>query len=98
MTRGVTEAASDLQPDAAGLSAVPLPGKLGDSSPWSPPVLERFVARIPTLLLLGVVFLGGFAVVGERGQPADLLATAPAAVLAIAYLRAGRRSRRGGAA
>lgn len=58
-------------------------------------MLERFVARIPALLLLGVVFLGVFAVLGERGEAADLLASLPAAVLAVAYLRAGRGSRRG---
>lgn len=58
-------------------------------------MLDRFVARIPALLLLGVVFLGAFAVVGETGEAAQLLATLPAALLAFAYLRAGRRSRRG---
>jgi len=58
-------------------------------------VLNRFVARIPTLLLLGVVALGVLVAVAGNGQPEDLLATAPAAALLIAYVRAGRSKRRG---
>ena len=58
-------------------------------------MLDRFVSRIPTLLLVGVVFLGACVALGGQGQPADLLATAPAAVLLAAYLRAGRGQRGG---
>ena len=57
-------------------------------------MLERFVARIPTLLLLGVVAAGAFVALAGKGRAADLLATAPAAVLLVAYLRAGRGQRR----
>jgi hypothetical protein len=59
------------------------------------PVLDRFVARIPTLLLTGVVVLCALVALSGKGESADLAATAPAAVLLIAYLRAGRGQRGG---
>ncbi len=54
-------------------------------------MLERLVARIPALLLAGLVLLGVLTAVWGAREPGRLLATAPAAVLLVAYLRAGRR-------
>ncbi|MDG2150331.1 MAG: hypothetical protein P8N09_12485 [Planctomycetota bacterium] len=58
-------------------------------------MLDRFVARIPTLLLAGVVLLGALVGLVGEGDPDDLLATAPAALLLVGYLWAGRRKRGG---
>jgi hypothetical protein len=61
-------------------------------------VLERFIARIPTLLLLGLVALGFLVAVSGADPFGGMLATLPAVALLVAYLRAGRRARRGRAA
>jgi len=59
------------------------------------PVLERFVARTPALLLLGLLGLSAYVLLAG-GQGDRLLALLPAAILLVAYLRAGVARRAGG--
>ena len=59
-------------------------------------MLERLVARIPTLLLVGVLACAGHVVVREAGAPERLVALVPTLLLLVAYLRAGRGARGAG--
>jgi hypothetical protein len=58
-------------------------------------VVDPLIDRTPLLLLLGVLALAAHVAIVEVDDPAALVASVPAALLALAYLRAGRR-RRGG--
>lgn len=60
-------------------------------------MLERFVARIPALLLAGLLLLSGTLAL-QAGAPRRLLASLPAALLLVAYLRAGRGAGASGSA
>ena len=57
-------------------------------------MLERFVARTPALLLAGLLALSAYVIL-NGGQGQRLMALLPAALLLVAYLRAGA-VRRGG--
>ena len=56
--------------------------------------LARFIDRMPALLVLLVLGLAVQVALAQDGRPADLLASVPAALLFVAYLRAGRGARR----
>ncbi len=56
-------------------------------------MLERFIARLPAVLLLVVILLAVHVAVFEAEDDARLLSVAPAAVLLLAYLGSGRRRR-----
>ena len=51
-------------------------------------LLERFVARTPALLLVGLLGLSAYVVM-NAGQGDRLIALLPASMLLVAYLRAG---------
>jgi len=52
-------------------------------------MLDRLVARIPALLLAGLLLLSCTLAL-QADAPRRLLASLPGAVLLVAYLRAGR--------
>ena len=57
-------------------------------------MLEKLVARLPALLVaLSLLLLAQVALV-QGDEPALLVGGAPAALLLVTYLRAGRSSRR----
>jgi hypothetical protein len=60
--------------------------------------LDALIARVPLLLLLGVLALAAHVALVEVSDPGRLAASVPAVLVAILYLRAARkgRVRRGG--
>ncbi len=52
-------------------------------------MLDRVIDRLPALLLLGVVALAAQVAFVEMERPVRALAALPAALLLVAYLRAG---------
>ena len=69
----------------------------GATPPGKIALFDRLVARTPTLLLVGLLSLSAYVVV-NGGQSDRLMALLPAAVLLVAYLRAGAARRGGGPA
>ena len=67
------------------------PGTLGHVFEALRNMLDRLVARIPALLMLGLLACAGHVVVREADQPARLVALVPTLLLFVAYLRSGRR-------
>jgi hypothetical protein len=57
--------------------------------------LARVIDRAPALLVVAALALAAQVALAQDGEPADLLASAPAALLLFAYLRAGRAARGG---
>lgn len=57
-------------------------------------MFARLIDRIPTLLLGGLVLMSAHVALLEVEQPMRLLASVPAALVLLFYLRAGRASRR----
>lgn len=54
--------------------------------------LDAMIDRVPLLLLLGVLALAAHVAIVEVSDPGRLVASLPAAALAVFYLRAGRRA------
>lgn len=57
-------------------------------------MLARLIDRMPALLLGGLVLMSAHVALLEADQPARLLASVPAALVLLFYLRAGRAARR----
>jgi hypothetical protein len=57
-------------------------------------MLTRLIDRMPALLLGGLILLSAHVAWLEAEKPSQLLASVPAALLLLLYLRAGRRARR----
>jgi hypothetical protein len=54
--------------------------------------LDAMIDRVPLLLLLGVLALAAHVAIVEVSDPGRLVASLPAAALAVLYLRAGSRA------
>lgn len=52
--------------------------------------LGRIIDRAPALLVLAALALALQVALAQDGEPGDLLASVPAALLLVAYVRAGR--------
>jgi len=57
-------------------------------------MLARLIDRMPALLLGGLVLMSAHVALFEADQPVRLLASVPAALALLFYLRAGRAARR----
>ena len=57
-------------------------------------MLARLIDRMPALLLGGLILLSAHVALLEVDQPVRLLASVPAALVLLFYLRAGRAARR----
>jgi len=53
------------------------------------PMLDRLIDRLPALLLLAIVALAAHVAVMEAGELRLLIASVPAFVLLVVYLRSG---------
>ena len=71
------------------------PGLSGGSSDGTlDAMFARLIDRMPALLLGGLVLMSAHVALLEVDQPARLLASVPAALVLLFYLRAGRAARR----
>lgn len=57
-------------------------------------MLEKLVARIPALLVAASLLLLAQVALAQEHEPRLLVGGVPAALLLVAYLRAGRGARR----